>query len=165
MTTDAHNIATGVATGRVGDAPSHDPELAFLHVFIGRWLTEGATEASAEGPPAAIVSSDVYEWAPGARFVMHLSYGRIGPTGVGGLEVIGYDCASRQYRTLFFDSQGNSISETLSHRDGIWTWHGMHARCAGFFSDGGKTLTARHERSDDGVHWVRSMTVTLRRID
>jgi hypothetical protein len=48
------------------------------------------------------------------RFVMHPAYGRIGEVGVGGLEVIGYDPATGQYRTYFFDSQGNIITETLS---------------------------------------------------
>jgi pimeloyl-ACP methyl ester carboxylesterase len=28
-----------------------------------------------------------------------------------------------------------------------------------------KTLTARHERSDDGVNWVPSKSVTLRKVD
>jgi hypothetical protein len=33
------------------------------------------------------------------------------------------------------------------------------------FTDNGKTLTARHERSNDGVHWQASMNVVLRKID
>jgi hypothetical protein len=41
----------------------------------------------------------------------------------------------------------------------------MARRCTGTFTDNDKTLTARHERSDDGVHWIPSMTVTLRKID
>jgi len=40
-----------------------------------------------------------------------------------------------------------------------------HTRCSGVFKNGGKMLTAYHERSDNGVHWVHSMTVTLRKID
>ena len=37
---------------------------------------------------------------------------------------------------------------------GDWTWEGEHARCTSTPSDGGKTMTAHHERSDDGVRWV-----------
>ena len=96
---------------------------------------------------------------------MHPAYGRIGEVGVGGLEVIGCDPATGQYRTYFFDSQGNIITETLSYRDGTRTWQGEHARCTGVFSEDGKTLTARHERCDDGLHWEPSMTVTLRKIE
>ena len=156
---------TGVATGRVADAARRPPELERLDVFIGRWITEGETVASVGSPSTPIVASDVYQWVPGGRFVMHPAYGRIGSTGVGGLEVIGYDADTGQYRTHFFDSQGNIVIEALSYRDGVWTWQGAHARCTGVFTDGGRTLTARHERSDDGKHWEPSMTVTLRRID
>jgi hypothetical protein len=112
---------TGVATGRVTNTERRPPDLERLAVFIGRWLTEGETTGGREGPATQIVASDVYEWAPGGRFVMHPAYGRIGEVGVGGLEVIGYDPATGHYRTYFFDSQGNIITETLSYRDGTWT--------------------------------------------
>jgi hypothetical protein len=157
--------ATGVATGNVTSAAPHAPELQRLEVFIGRWITEGQTVESSEAASVPIVASDVYQWAPGGRFLMHPAYGHIGPLEVGGLEVIGFDPATGQYRTHFFDSQGNVVTETLSQRDGTWTWQGAHARCTGVFSEGGKVLTARHERSDDGSRWEPSMTVTLRRID
>ena len=156
---------SGVTTGRVANTLRRPTELEGLDVFIGRWLTEGETVGGREGPAMQIVASDVYEWAPGGRFVMHPAYGRIGEAGVGGLEIIGNDPATGQYRTYFFDSQGNIITETLSYRDGTWTWQGEHARCTGVFSEDGKKLTARHERSDDGKHWEPSMTVTLRKIE
>ncbi len=155
---------TAVATARVTNIV-RPPELERLQVFIGRWITEGETVGSTEAPPMTIVASDVYQWLPGGHFVMHPAYGRIGPTGVGGLEVIGYDSSTGQYATHFFDSQGNTFRQTLSQRDGTWTWQDEHARCTAVFTDGGKTLTAHHERSDDGVHWVPSMTVTLRKFD
>ena len=158
-------IPTGVATARVVSAAQRPPELDRLSVFIGRWITEGETTGSAQAAPARILASDIYQWAPGGRFVMHPAYGRIGGVDVGGLEVIGYDSETGQYRTHFFDSQGNITRETLSCRDGVWTWQGAQVRCTGTFTDGGKTLTARHERSDDGEHWVPSMTVTIRKVD
>src|SRR4030095_7714030 len=118
------DFSTGVATARVTDAARPAPELERLNVFIGRWITEGETAGSAEASSARILASDVYQWAPGGHFVMHPAYGRIGNFDVGGLEVIGYDSATGQYRTHFFDSQGNVITETLSCRNGIWTWQG-----------------------------------------
>jgi hypothetical protein len=39
------------------------------------------------------------------------------------------------------------------------------ARAAGGFSDDGRMLTAHHERSDDGEHWIPPMTVVLRKIE
>src|SRR5262245_3443344 len=126
---------------------------------------EGQTVSQAGVPAEPIVASDTYQWAPGGQFVMHPAYGRIGSMEVGGLEVIGYDAATGQFHTYFFDSQGSASRETLFFRDGVWTWLGSHTRCKGVFSDDGRTLTARHERSDDGEHWTPSMTVTLRKID
>jgi hypothetical protein len=126
-------------------------------------LPKERRSADARGQPCRLLL--VMSMSGRRRFVMHPAYGRIGEVGVGGLEVIGYDPATGQYRTYFFDSQGNIITETLSYRDGTWTWQGEHARCTGVFSKDGKTLTAPHERSDDGKHWEPSMTVTLHKIE
>ena len=130
-----------------------------LDVFIGRWITEGETTSGAR-----IVASDVYEWAPGGKFVIHPAYGRIGDHEVGGLEVITPDPENGQYRTHFFDAAGHVTQQTLSFRDGAWHWQGPRTRATGVFEDGGRTLVARHERSEDGVHWTPSMIVTLRKI-
>lgn len=145
-------------------ANSRPRALDRLDVFIGRWLTEGETVATPEAPSARIFASDVYEWGPGGRFVMHPAYGRIGDQDVGGLEVIGHDPATDQFRTHFFDHTGNVITETLTFRDGAWMWKATHHRCKGIFTDNGRTLTAYHEQSHDGGHWEPSMIVTLRRI-
>ena len=82
---------SSVARGRVANTLRRPTELEGLDVFIGRWLTEGETVGGREGSAMQIVASDVYEWAPGGRFVMHPAYGRIGDVGVGGLEIIGKD--------------------------------------------------------------------------
>ena len=60
-----------------------------LDVFIGRWLTEGEIVATPEAPSVRIFASDVYQWGPGGRFIMHRAYGLIGEQDVSGLEVIG----------------------------------------------------------------------------
>ena len=84
-----------------------------LNVFIGRWLTEGETVATPDAPSVRIFASDVYQWAPGGQFIMHPAYGRIGEQDVGGLEVIGYDPATDQFLTHYFDHAGNAITETF----------------------------------------------------
>jgi hypothetical protein len=154
-----------MATGRVAEAPKPGPGHKRLEVFIGKWMTEGQTIASPGRPAMEIVASDVYEWAPGGFFVLHTAYGRIGSTGVGGVEMIGYNAERNNYRVSFFDSQGNNTSHTLSERDGKWIWQGENTRCTSVLTDNGKTMTAHHERSDDGVKWVPSMDVTLRKVE
>ena len=58
-----------------------------------------------EIPPVPILTSDVYEWAPGGFFVVHSAFGKIGETGVGGVKIIGVD--GQAYRSTFYDSFGN----------------------------------------------------------
>jgi Protein of unknown function (DUF1579) len=161
---ETKTISTGVSVGRAGNPP-RPRELDRLEVFIGRWMTEGETVSGADAVSMPIVASDIYQWLPGGHFVMHPAYGRIGSSAVGGLEVIGYDAKTGQYIAYFFDSEGNISSQALVFHDGTWTWQGERARCTGVFTDGGKTLIARHERSDDGRNWTPSMHVTLRKVD
>src|SRR5438874_7669329 len=77
-----------------------------LDIFIGKWLNEGHTIASADAPAVKILTSDIYEWMPGGFFVLHTAYGRIGDIDVGGVEIIGYDAATKTYRTHFFLQPG-----------------------------------------------------------
>lgn len=156
---------TGVATGRVAGPPKPGAEHKRLEVLVGKWMTEGETIPSEGAPAMKILASDVYEWVPGGFFILHTAYGRVGSIEVGGVEMIGYDAERKNYRVTFFDSQGNQTSHTLTPRDGKWIWQGENTRCTGLFSDDGKTLTAHHERSDDGVTWVPSMDVTLSKVE
>jgi Protein of unknown function (DUF1579) len=162
MTSDRPGDAGSVSMGSVRQtAPG--AEIKRLEVFIGRWLTEGHVvgEGGAEGEP--IVTSDIYEWAPGGFFVVHPAYGRIADVRVGGFEVIGYDPETGAYATHFFDSQGNTDQQTLTPDGDSWTWQGENARCTGIFSDEGQTLTAHHERRTEDGSWEPSMEVVLRK--
>ena len=153
-----------LASGRVGHIGAPDA-LRALDVFIGRWITQGATEAAPGEAPLPIVCSDVYEWAAGGRFVLHTAHGLIGGVPVGAVEMIGYDPASQAYRSQLFDSLGNvSTHELVLGEDGC-VWTGATTRCTATFSEGGTVQTARHERSEDGVRFEPSMLVTLRKIE
>jgi hypothetical protein len=162
---DAGESPRGVATGIVDQIPRPGPEHELLQDFIGKWLTVGQTVAGPEMPSVPIFASDIYEWMPGRFFVLHTAYGRIGDIDVGGTEIISFDPTSQTYRTHFFDSQGNITQHLLTAGDGTWKWQGERTRCTSIVSDGGKVMTAHHERSDDGVHWAPSMEVTLTRVD
>ena len=150
---------------------SRSPEHQRLDVFIGSWRTDGATIATARAPAVPIHSSDIYEWLPGDYFVVHRWSGQAGDAEVHGLEVIGYYRASGNYKTHFFDNDGNSGSEQLTVRDRTWTWLGRLVmgsswhRCTSVVSEDGRTMTARHEQSADGKTWTPWMDVTLRRED
>jgi hypothetical protein len=145
--------------------PKPEPEHKLLDIFIGKWMNQGQTIASAGTPAVKILTSDMYEWVPGGFFVLHTAYGRIGNVDVGGTEIISYDGASKKYRSHFFDSQGNISMHELTERSGMWTWQGEKTRCTAVFSDNGKTQTAHHERLDESGNWVPAMDVVLTRVE
>jgi hypothetical protein len=83
----------------------------------------------------------------------------------GGTEIIGYDTARKGYRSHFFDSQGNMTTDELTVHSGTWTWRGENTRTTATLSNDGKTQTAQHERTDDGVNWEASMEVKLTKVE
>jgi hypothetical protein len=107
----------------------------------------------------------VYEWAPGGFFIVHSAYGRIGDFGVGGIEIIGYDETSADYKSHFFDSQGNVIVSSLTARGDTWTYQGGTTRSTVEFSDNRRVQAVLHERTDDGTTYTPSMKVTLTKVE
>jgi hypothetical protein len=130
-----------------------------LGVFLGRWHTTGE------------VAIDTYEWYPGRFFLVHHADGRVGDDAIKSIEIIGYDPARRCYFAPFFDSTGGSGTEEIRLDGNTWTWRGSNVmgvkehRCIAVVSDDGKTVRARHERSEDGKRWTPWMDVTLRKAD
>ncbi len=145
--------------------PKAGPEHQRLEIFIGKWINQGHTIASADAPEVSILTSDVYEWMPGGFFVLHTAYGRIGNLDVGGTEILGYNVTTQQYRSYFFDSQGNISTHELTVSGDTWKWSGELTRCTAVFTDHGKTQTAHHERLDEHGGWVPAMDVTLTKVE
>ena len=143
-------------------APVRDGRHQALAVLIGKWINEGHTIQTAEIPSVPILTSDVYEWAPGGFFVLHSAFGKIGETSVGGVEIIGVDAET--YRSTFYDSFGNVHRSRLEIEGDVIRWIADRTRCTVTMSDGGMTQVARHESSADGVSWTASMDVTLRKV-
>jgi hypothetical protein len=161
MTTDSARDAPRLAEPTQRQRlPEHD----ILTSLIGKWMTLGETISSDGAPAVPIHASDIYEWVAGGFFVVHTAYGRIGDSDVGGIELISYDPDSKNYRTYFFDSQGNISNQDLTFRDGTWTWSGTYARATAVLSDDGRSMPTLHEWSDDGMTWSPSMNVTLRKV-
>ncbi|MER5646332.1 DUF1579 family protein [Streptosporangium sp. NPDC002524] len=142
-------------------APVRDARHEALEILIGKWINEGHTVGAEGTPPVPILTSDVYEWAPGGFFVVHSAYGRIGDTSVGGVEIIGVD--GDAYRSTFYDSLGNVHGSRVEVDGEVIRWVGDRTRCTVTLTDGGMTQVARHESSADGVSWSASMDVTLRK--
>jgi hypothetical protein len=157
----AVNRGAEQASGQVaGRGSQHEA----LEAWVGRWINEGHTINDDGSTGLAITTSDVYEWAPGGFFIVHSAYGRIGDFGVGGIEIIGYDEASGEYRSHFFDSQGNVVVRRLVARGNTWIYQGDTTRSTVEFSDDHGVQTVLHERTDDGATYMPSMKVTLTKV-
>jgi hypothetical protein len=155
------SVAAGLEnTGQV--AAVRDDRHEALAVLIGNWINEGHTIGTADVPPVPILTSDVYEWAPGGFFVVHSAFGKIGDASVGGIEIIGAD--GEAYFSTFYDSFGNVHRSRLEIEGTILRWTSDRARCTVTLTDDGMTQVARHESSADGVTWAPSMDVVLRKV-
>jgi len=155
------NVAAGVESTE-SPVPLRDDRHEALAVLIGKWINEGHTIRTPEAPSVPILTSDVYEWAPGGFFVIHSAYGKIGQTSVDGVEVIGVD--GDGYRSTFYDSFGNVHVSRVEIDGDVITWSGDRTRCVATMTDRGMTQVAHHEVRVDGTGWCASMDVTLRKV-
>jgi Protein of unknown function (DUF1579) len=143
-------------------APS--PECRNLHLFVGKWNTEGETRASEDTPATKVAFVDTYEWLPGKFFLVHRADGQIGNEELSTIEFIGYDASSQMYSCHSFDSHGNADLFQANLRDRTWTIEGESARFTGLFSNTGNILTGQWEQSSDGLNWLPWMDVKLTKI-
>jgi hypothetical protein len=65
------------AAGKVGQSAAPGPEYRPLDALIRRWMTMGHTFGPDGARAAPIAASDIYEWAPGGFFILHIAYGTI----------------------------------------------------------------------------------------
>jgi hypothetical protein len=138
-----------------------------LGVFLGRWHTTGEVAADGPGPAPKVDAIDTYEWYPGGHFLVHHADGTVADDPIQSIEIIGYDPERRRYFAYFFDSTGGHGMEEIQRDGNTWTWRGSNVmgvkehRCVAVVSSDGKTVSARHEKSDDGKNWALWMDVTL----
>jgi Protein of unknown function (DUF1579) len=155
---------TNIKLQSQGQSIAPSPEIQRLHLFVGKWKTEGETHASADAPAVKVAFMDTYEWMPGKFFLVHRADGQIGNEQLNTLEFIGYDPSSQTYTCHSFDSRGNSDLFQANFRDPIWTIEGKSSRFTGMFATSGHTLTGKWEQSSDGVNWLPWMDVKLTKI-
>jgi Protein of unknown function (DUF1579) len=91
-------------------APS--AEIQRLHLFVGKWNTEGETHASADAPAVKVTGVNTYEWMTGKFFLVHRADGHMGNEELNTLEFIGYDASSQMYTCHSF--VGAASSKELS---------------------------------------------------
>ena len=155
---------TNIKLKSQGQSIAPSPEIQRLHLFVGKWKTEGETHASADAPAVKVAFMDTYEWMPGKFFLVHRADGQIGNEQLNTLEFIGYDPSSQTYTCHSFDSHGNADLFQANLRDHTWTIEGKSARFTGVFACTGNTLTGQWEQSSDGLNWLPWMDVKLTKV-
>jgi hypothetical protein len=162
--------------GRAGGAPAPSPELRRLGALAGRWRSEGHIVGEV---PVSITGTDVYEWLAGGFFLVHHVDVVIGQQRVQALELIGeYDPATDAFTARAYDNLGNvTVMRARVDEQGVWTFTGggdvapvaqpAAAEASGAvrstltISPDRASMTARWERSDDGVSWQPWMDMTF----
>ena len=147
-----------------GQPLAPNAEIQRLHLFVGKWKTEGETHASADAPAVKVAFLDTYEWMSGKFFLVHRANGHIGNEELNTIEFISYDPSNQTYTCHSFDNRGNSDFFHANLRDHTWTIEGKSSRFTGLFNSIGNTLTGQWEQSSDGLTWLPWMDVKLTKI-
>jgi hypothetical protein len=143
-----------------------NPALKSLDVLVGEWNTEMSNMSFLSDPSAKVRGQDRFEWLEGGAFL--ISYSSVEQSDFpSSVRVIGRDDSVETYNMLYFDSRGVSRIYHMSLEDGTWKmWRnapGFSQRFTGTFSDDGKTITARWEKSSDGATWEHDFDLTYQR--
>jgi hypothetical protein len=131
-----------------------------LDRFVGRWRSRGRTVDGVD-----IAGTDVYEWFPGGRFLVHHVDVSMGGTAVRVLEMIGPDDGSGAVPMRAFDNDGGYGEMRLTVRDdGAVVFGDAEARAPVTFGPTGATMAAHWERFADGS-WSPWMDMEFTRRD
>lgn len=140
-----------------------NPALERLGILAGEWNVEMSSMSFHPDPSAVVRWHISFEWLEGGVFmVQHEEV--ISPEIPHGTWIIGPDDAAGTYCVLHYDSRGVSRIYQMSLGDHTWKiWRdfsGFSQRFTGIFSEDGKTITARWEKSSDGSTWEHDFNLT-----
>ena len=144
-----------------------NPLLERLGVLAGEWDVEISSMSFQPDPSAVAHGRSSFEWLEGGAFMIERSEPS-NPDFPRGMVIMGPDDAAGTYCALHFDSRGVSRIYQMSLGDGTWKkWRdfpGFSQRFIGVFSEDGKTIHARWEKSSDGSKWEHDFDLTYTRV-
>lgn len=141
--------------------PDLDDALKPLDAFVGEWDVEGSLPG--------VRGWTGFEWLQGGGFLIQRS--TVEPEEFpNSISIIGADEAGG-YAMHYFDSRGVARVYAMSLDDRAWTLarepsgprSDFWQRWIGEFSEDGKTITGRWEKSDDGTDWEVDFHLTYAR--
>ena len=144
-----------------------NPALEQLAPLIGEWNIEITSMSFHEDPSAVVRGQSSFAWLEGGAFL--IQHSEISASEFPrSMAVVGADDEAATYRMLYYDSRGVSRIYRMTFSGGIWTiWRdfpGFSQRFHGTFSEDGKIITARWERSSDGSNWVHDFALTYTKV-
>ena len=144
-----------------------NPALDQLAPFIGEWDIEITSMSFHPDPSAVVRGHSSFAWLEGGAFLIQHSEipNSDFPTSTA---VMGPDEEAATYAMLYSDSRGVSRIYRMTFSGGIWTlWRdfpGFSQRFHGMFSEAGRLITARWERSSDGSKWELDFALTYTKV-
>jgi hypothetical protein len=144
-----------------------NPALDQLAPFVGEWNIEITSMSFHPDPSAVVRGHSSFAWLEGGAFLIQHSEipNSDFPTSTA---VMGPDEEAATYLMLYSDSRGVSRIYRMTFSGGIWTlWRdfpGFSQRFHGTFSEDGRIITARWERSSDGSKWELDFALTYTKV-
>ena len=148
---------------------SREMALARLDAFIGEWHIEARFP---DGDAGGMAGRAVFEWTLDRQFVLQRT-GAEHPDAPSGLMIIAAEDNGEQYVQHYFDSRGVVRVYRMTFRDGLWTLAretpdftplGFAQRYTGTFSEDGRSISGRWERSHDGSTWEPDFAIHYMRV-
>ena len=137
--------------------------MAAFEPLIGTWASSGRTVERPGEPAVEIEGSDVYDWLPGRRFVVHTVDVRMGGERVHVLEVIGEPDGDAVLMRAFDHIGRASVMRARTDGARRWTFTGPTERATLVAAGDGGSMAATWERRTDGGGWEHWMDMRFRR--
>jgi hypothetical protein len=150
-----------------------DPRLTAI---AGQWRTSGRVIGD---PPVPVVGTDIYEVFPGGHFLVHHVDVTVGAQAVRAIEIIGEPDVEDGYLARSYDSDGNAeVMHLRIDDDGVFHFAGggevapaaqhhdtptARVRSTLTVATDRASMTARWERSEDGMTWQPWMDIAFTR--
>jgi hypothetical protein len=146
--------------------PSKNAAVEALEPLVGEWSMEATPPGGPPWPGGGRVS---FEWMEGAPFLIERSHVDMG--GVpDSICVIGCDASKGTYFQLYSDDRDVQRIYEMSLADGGWRlWRDAEdpfpQRYIGRFSEDGKRIEGRWEKSPDGSSWETDFELNYIRVE
>jgi hypothetical protein len=145
------------------DQPTAEDALRKLDPLVGKWDLKGSSPG---GEPWPGGGRSTFEWHPSGAHLVQRTIVEL-PEAPDSICIIGCDAANGTYFQLYSDERGVSRVYEMSIDDGEWklwrTGKPFGQRFTATFSDDGKTMLGRWEKTENGANYEADFDLTYRR--